>query len=145
MSRSDSSPEQAAGAEELRARLYLMLEAFEREEPSKTWLEIRELVDRSSRLSVLRSLLRDLRGAVAALSPSGRRTLETALQEQFGPDSEWQRELAIVERVRARGRIRSEREYRAVQAYQDSIAGDRARQDEFLALGAMLDDFSAAP
>ncbi len=67
------------------------------------------------------------------------------MRAKFGPDPDWERELTILKKVRARGRISTEREYQAVQAYQDSIAGDFARQDEFLALGAVLDEFSASP
>jgi hypothetical protein len=44
--------------------------------------------------------------------------------------------------VQKRGRIRSEREYRIVQAYLDSHLGDDA---EDIALGALLDEFMAAP
>ncbi len=128
----------------LRERALLMLAAFEREEPGPTWARFRELVEQSSRLSVLRTMLRECRGMMAAMSPDGRRTLERVLRDRFGADPEWDRELATVAKVRARGRIQSEREYRSVQAYQDAIAAELDRQDEFLALGALLDDFSAA-
>ncbi|HEY7236306.1 MAG TPA: hypothetical protein VH539_19250 [Gemmatimonadaceae bacterium] len=121
-----------------------MLAAFEREEPSPTWARFRELVETSTRVSDLRTLLRECRGMLGAMSSPGRRALELDLRNRFGPDQEWERDLAVVAKVRARGRIRSEREYRSVQAYQDSIAGDAGRQDEFLALGGLLDDFSAA-
>lgn len=56
-----------------------------------------------------------------------------------------ERDQALIAKVRARGTIRSEREYRAVQAYQDAIAGEPEREDEFLALGTLLNRFSAEP
>jgi len=128
----------------LRERTLLMLVAFEREEPGPTWAKFRELVETSSRLSDLRTMLRECRGMMAAMSPAGRCALESVLRDRFGADPEWDRDLAIVAKVRARGRIRSEREFRSVQAYQDAIAAELERQDEFLALGALLDDFSAS-
>jgi hypothetical protein len=137
----DTSEETAA----LRERALFMLAAFERDEPGPTWAQLREIVEGARRLSDLRTLLREFRAMTGAMSPAGRRELDRGLRERFGADPEWQRDLAVVAKVRARGRIRSEREYRSVQAYQDSIAGDLERQEEFLALGALLDEFSAAP
>jgi hypothetical protein len=134
----------AEEAAALRERVLLMLAAFEREESSPTWPQLRKVVEASTRLSDLRTVLRECRGMMGAMSPAARRTLERDLRNRFGADSEWQRDVAIVAKVRARGRIRSEREYRTVQAYQDSIAGDLEHQDEFLTLGALLDEFSAA-
>ena len=129
----------------LRERALLMLAAFEREEPSATWSQFRGLVEKATRASDLRSLLREFRAITGAMSESRRRALERALRDRFGPDDDWERHLAVVARMRVRGRIRSEREYRSVQAYQDSIANTVALQDDFLALGALLDDFTAAP
>ena len=140
-SRRPNSEEAAA----LRERALVMLAAFEREEAGPSWTQFREILEGATRLSALRTIVRECRGMMGAMSPSGRRTLERELHDRFGPDPEWERNHAIVAKVRARGRIQSEREYRAVQAYQDAIAGDLERQDEFLALGAVLDDFSAAP
>jgi hypothetical protein len=129
----------------LRERALLMLAAVEREEPSVGWAKFRELIEGSTRLSDLRTILRDCRGMMAAMSPEGCRALERELRDRFDTDPEWERDLAMVAKVRARGRIQSEREYRSMQAYQDSIAADLERQDEFLAIGALLDSFSAAP
>ncbi len=122
----------------------MMLDAFEREEPGSTWGKFRMLVNDAQRVSDLRALLRECRGMMGAMSPAGRRALDQDLRERFGTDAQWERDLAVVQKVRARRRIRSEHEYRSVQAYQDSIAGDANRHDEFLALGALLDTFSAA-
>jgi hypothetical protein len=146
MSERGRPPRGASGEEAatLRERALLMLAAFEREEPSPTWAKFREFVEASTRLGELRMMLRECRGMMAAMSPDGRRVLERVLRERFGADPEWERELATVTKVRARGRIQSEREYRSVQAYQDAIAAELDLQEEFLALGALLDDFSTA-
>ena len=129
---------------ELRERVLVMVAAFEREEPSETWAKLRELAGRSSRLTDLRSLVRECRGMMGALTAPGRRALDNELRERFGADPHGERTMGIVDKVRARGRIRSESEYRSVQAYQDSIASDSEREDEFLSLGHLLDSFSAA-
>lgn len=50
---------------------------------------------------------------------------------------------SIVEKVRRVGRIKSEREYRIVPAYQDSMAADPGNEDEYSTLGALLDEFIA--
>lgn len=123
-----------------------MLAAFEREEPGPTWAHFfRAVLECTNRLGDLRVLLRELRAMTGAMSPEGRRGRQRALRQRFGPDRDEGRELVTVEKVRARGRIRSEREYRSVEAYADSIAGERARHDEYLALGALLNAFTAAP
>ena len=121
-----------------------MLDAFQKEQPNPTWSTLRELVEHTNRLSDLRSILRDFRGAAAGLSSAGRAKLQQGLLERFGPDANWERDRDLVTRVRARGRINSEREYRAVQGYADAIAGDPATEAEFLALGALLDAYAAA-
>jgi hypothetical protein len=121
-----------------------MLDAFDAAEPSPTWAEFRKLVERAG-LADLRSIVRQLRGAAAGLTLQARAQLERELLARFGPDENWQRDRELVAKVRARGRIQSEREYRAVQGYADAIAGDPANEADFLALGALLDDFSAAP
>jgi hypothetical protein len=143
--RGSSAKARAEQVAELRERARLMLAAFEREEPSPRWAPFREAVERASRLGDLRTLVRECRAMTGAMSPAGRRELDQALRERFGADPEWDRDLTIVAKVRGRGQIRSEAEYRPVQAYQDSIAGDLERHNEFLALGALLDEFSAAP
>jgi len=120
-----------------------MLAAFEREEQSGTWAKFRELLQRSTRVSDLRMLLRELRAMTGAMSTTGRQALLAELEQRFGPDSDYEADLAVVSRVRNRGRIKSEREYRAVQSFADSIAGDPQRDGEFLALGALLDRFMA--
>jgi hypothetical protein len=128
----------------LRGRALFMLDAFDAAEPSPTWAEFRRLVERAG-LSDVRSMIRDLRGAAAGLTPQARAQLERELLDRFGPDEGWHRDRELVVKVRARGHIKSEREYRVVQGYADAIAGDPANEAEFLALGALLDNFSAAP
>jgi hypothetical protein len=103
------------------------------------------VVEGAKRLGDLRSINRDLRGAMAGLSRSGRAQLERDLLERLGPDLDYERDRQVVAKVRARGRIRSEREYRVVQGYADSIAGKPGTEDEFLALGALLDEYMTAP
>ena len=137
----DKSGEKA----ELRQRALLILATFDREEPSPDWAELRRVVERTTTLSGLRSIVRDLRSAMGAMPAVSRIALEKDLARQFGPDAGAAKDAAVVDRVRLRGRIGSEREYRSVQAYADAIAGDQSRQDEFLALGALLDDYMAAP
>ena len=129
----------------LRDRALLIVTTFEREEPSPTWAQLRELVERAKRLSDLRSINQDLRGAMQGLSRSSRQELDRALGKRFGPDREQERDRQAVAKIRTRGRIRSEREYRVVQGYADSIGADPGAQDEFLALGALLDEYMAAP
>src|SRR5215467_14046066 len=106
--------------EELRARGLVMLAAFQHEEPSDTWAKCRDVLQQSTRLSDLRTLARELRAATGAMSPRGRQSLLRELSERFGPDPEYEADLAVVKRVRRRGRVNSEREYRSVQAYADS-------------------------
>ena len=107
--------------------------------------QLRHVLEGTSSIRDLRALLRDFRGMRAGLSAGGRRALDQVLEQRFGPDTDEARAAAVVEGVRKRGRIRSEREYRIVQAYADSIGADPAAQAEFVALGALLDAYSAAP
>ena len=130
---------------QLRERALVMLAAFERQDPGPTWDQFRQLVQNSRRLTDLRTVLRELRGTMGAMSPVSRADLARELEQRFGPDAESVGDVGIVERVRRRGRIRSESEYRSVQSYADSIAGDASRDIEFLSLGALLDEYMAAP
>jgi hypothetical protein len=130
-------------ADELRERATMMLAAFVRAEPTATWSQMNEIVARAKGVNALRAIVRELRGAAAGLSRAARAELERALRDRFGADKSWERDRQLVARVRARGQIRSEREYRVVQSYADAIAADD--QAEFLALGALLDDYMAAP
>lgn len=82
---------------------------------------------------------------MAALDADKLRELRQTLVEQTGPDQEYERDRTTAEKARARGRIRTEREYRAVHAYADSIAGDHERRSEFDALGALLDEYASRP
>lgn len=82
---------------------------------------------------------------MAGLSAGDRHELIRALHDRFGPDSDSERDRRAAERVLARGLIESERKYRVVQGYADSIAGDRDEEDKFLALGKLLDDFMTSP
>ena len=129
----------------LRERAYLILDAFQQAEPGPTWARFRDAVQRATRVSELRTLYRELRGAMAGLEPSARDQLQRRLVERFGPDGQYDEDKAAAERARSRGRIRSEREYRAVQAYVDSIASDVGARDESDALGALLDDYASRP
>ena len=123
----------------MRERAHMMLAAFERAEPSPLWSQFRVIVDQAKALGALTDIVRDLRGASAGLLPDARAELERQLRERLGPDEEWERDRRLVEKVRHRGKIRSEREYRLVQAFADSIAAEDQR--EYLALGALLDEF----
>ena len=132
---------------ELRVRAGLMLDAFERDQPGSRIGQLRQVVDGARSLSAMRAILRELRAAAITLSPAGRQQLEHDLSSRFGPGqtADKEGEQAIVVTVRRRGAIRSEREYRAVQAYADALSTDPNAEAEFLALGALLDEYSAAP
>ena len=142
------NPGSAAAAAELRQRLEMMLDAFERAEPASTessamW---RVLLDKSTSLTALKALARELRGRSGALRPAARRDLDHALRARFGPDPESARDALVVAAVCQRGRIRSDREYRVVAAYADSLARDAtdaAVEAEYVQLGALLDAFMA--
>jgi len=141
------TPEQQAELAALHGRCMLMLDAFARAEPDAGgFAALRATVDRvtaSRSLSRMRALLRELRGMQAALPPDSQRELARDLATRFGPDGVAGRDAALVRRVRARGHVSSEREYRVVGAYADAIAGDTHSQDEFLALGVLLDEYMA--
>lgn len=126
MARSITS-EQEAELAALHGRCMRMLDAFARAEPdSGVFADIRATIDRvaaSRSLSGMRAMLRELRGMQAPLPVGAQRDLAA----RFGPDEAAERDAAVVARVRARGRIRSEREYRVVCAYADAIAGDPRR------------------
>ena len=140
------SPKQPSREEvDLRARATLMLTAFEHAEPGPWVTEFHDILERTRGITRLRALLREFRSMAAGLPAAGRTELACALEAQFGPDPEFECDRRVVAQVRTRGRIRSEREYRAVQGYADAIAADQDAQEEYLALGALLDAYMAAP
>jgi hypothetical protein len=143
------TPEQQAELAALHGRCTLMLDAFARAEPDAGgFAELRATVDRvaaSRSLSGMRAVLRELLAMQAGLPLDTQRELGRNLAARLGPNVVAERDAAKVARVRARGCIRSEREYRVVCAYADAIAGDPHAQAEFLALGALLDGYMAAP
>jgi hypothetical protein len=123
----------------------MTLTAFQRDDPSFNPQPLIAIVEAADRLSELRAISRELRAMSAAMSPSGRATLRRQLHEQFGSDLEAERDRKVVDRVRRRGRIRSEREYRVVESFADSLDTNLGAESEFLALGALLDAYMAAP
>ena len=149
MALADSSAAEAKreALDELRGRALLMLDAFERDQPGSGVGQLRQVVAGARSLSAMRTILRELRAAASTLSPAGRQQLDYDLRARFGPGltAEEEREQAIVATVRRRGSIRSEREYRVVQAYADRVSADPNAAAEFSALGALLDEYSAAP
>jgi hypothetical protein len=90
-------------------------------------------------------IYRETRSFLGAMSPATREKLERELRERFGPDAEQLRDGEVVAEVRSFGRIRSEREYRVVQAYLDSLPANPDDEFEAAALGELLDEFMAAP
>jgi hypothetical protein len=142
------TPEQQAELAMLHGHCTLMLDAFARAEPNAGgFAALRATVDRvAAGRSVpgMRAVLRELRGMQAGLPLGTQCELARDLTAHFGPDAVAERDTVVVTQVRARGRIRSEREYRVVCAYADAIAGDPDAQDEYLALGALLDGYMAA-
>lgn len=130
---------------QLFVRCRLMLDAIERAEASSVWTDLRSAVDANAgRLGALRILERELRTIVALLPAEVQREVEHGLAE-LGVDVsvEQVREAAAVSRVRKCGRIRSEAEYRLVQAYADRLGALPSAQEEHLALGVLLDSFMA--
>jgi len=145
----DSSAAQAKreALAELRARALLMLDAFERDQPGSGAGQLRQVIENARNLGALRTILRELRAAANTLSPAARQQLDHELSAGFGPgvNAEEEREQAVVTTVRRRGAIRSEQEYRVVQAYVDRLSADPTAGAEFLALATLLDEYSAAP
>ena len=141
-----TSDPKAAEKSQLLTRWRLTLDAVERAEPHGTsWGELRAVGERSANnLRALRDLAREAAVMASMLPPSIRAELNAALAAA-GIDvaSEQVAEAAAVAKIRTRGRIRSEAEYRRVQSYADQIGPDESRQDEFLALGALLDEFAS--
>ena len=132
----------AAEKGQLLLRCRLTLDALERAEPSPTWAQFRALADASAeRLTDLRMLVAELKPLSALLPGEVRRELARELAAH-GIDmaSERQRDAAEVAAIRARGRIRSEAEYRRVQAYADTLINPE-EESEYLDLGALLDEF----
>jgi hypothetical protein len=125
--------------DDLRARAALMLDAFNRAEPSTSWNRFREVVATAKSVSTLRAIIQELRGASAGLLPTDRAALRKELLERFGPDEEFERDRQLVQKIKQRGKIQSEREYRILQSFADTIAADDPT--EYLALGALLDEF----
>jgi len=123
-----------------------MVDAFERDQPRSRVGQLRQVIEGARSLSAMRTILRELRAAASTLSPAGRQQLDHELSARFGPGltAAEEREQAIVATVRRRGSIRSEREYRVVQAYADGLSADPDANAEFLALGALLDEYSGA-
>ena len=132
---------------ELRVRAFLMLDAFERDQPGSGVGQLRQVVEGARSVSAMQSILRELRAAASTLSPTGRQHLDRELGKRLGPElsAEEEREQAVVAAVQRRGSIRSEREYRIVQAHADAISASHAAQAEVVALGRLLDEYSAAP
>src|SRR3982751_1205214 len=122
-----------------------MLDVLEQAESSPTLARFRAATEQATRLSDLRTINRELRGAMAGLDRTALAQLRKRLLEQFGPDVDHEKDKAAADKARQHGRIRSEREYRAVQAYADSIAADFVARDEFDTLSALLDDYASRP
>ena len=125
-------------------RCRLTLDALERAEPSPSWPQVRAIVEESAgRLRDLRTLAQELRATAAGLPATVRAELRRTL-DQHGIDvaADRTREAGSVAAIRARGRIRSEAEYRRVQAYADTLVQPED-EAEYAALGALLDAFMA--
>jgi hypothetical protein len=106
---------------------------------------MRLVVESTTKLSDLRVIYRETRSFLGAMSPATREQLERELRERFGPDAEQLGDGEVVAKARSIGRIGSESEYRVVQAYLDSLPANPDDESEAAALGALLDEFMAAP
>ena len=132
------SPGDTASAEEiveLRGRALLILSAIEREEPGAQWASLRSVVENAAGVTDLRTVHREVRTLLAALSLSARERLERDLAQRFGPDVHLERDKQVVAEVRSTGRVRTEREYRIVQAYLDALPPSASDRD---VLGPLL-------
>jgi hypothetical protein len=129
---------------QLLTRCRLTLDAIERAESSPVWAQFRATVEASaSRLGDLRSIVRELLPIVAILPADIRADLARQLSSH-GVDlaQERKQQADAVAKIRERGRIRSEAEYRRVQAYADALTRPED-EAEFITLGALLDTFMA--
>ena len=119
-----------------------MLDAIEGAEPGALWAELRTVLESvANRVVPLRQLTQELTTMAALLPQPAQRELDQAVANA-GIDLTAERaaEQAAVAKVQARGRIRSEAEYRRVQAYADKLSASNA-ETEFLLLGALLDEY----
>jgi hypothetical protein len=145
MSQNPKGHSKSTEPELLRQRALAILGAFEDAEPGVVTPGLRAKVEGARTLSELRTLNRELRGVMGALPENTLRQLRRDLTDRFGEDESESRDRETVQKVRTRGRIRSEREYRVVQAYADSIASDAEARRDLSVLEALLADFMAAP
>jgi hypothetical protein len=105
-------------------------------------------VEKATTVTALKVWLREFRGmagGLAAFDPNAKRALHQLLLDRCGPDPEVDRDAEAVRAVLARGKIRSEREYVALQAFADTLPrspDDLETESEFYRLGAMLDAYS---
>jgi hypothetical protein len=132
----------------LRDRFLLILETCEREEPGPSWAPLRAIVTdlaERGKLRDLQTLGRELQGMLAGLTPQARACLDSELRLRFGEDADVRADAEAVDRIRARGAIHSEREYRLVHAYADALGHHPAAREEHIALGKLLDAYNAAP
>jgi len=146
--RASLSPEQETELAGLRERCVALLQALERAGCATSTIaaQMQELIERIAEkrsLRAMRDMLRELRAWQGAMPPEIRVQVDAELRARFGPDADAQRDEVVVEKVRARGRIRTEREYRIVSAYADSLSGDPKNEEEYLRLGRLLDAFMA--
>jgi hypothetical protein len=123
----------------------LILATAERDAPSAFWGQMRVLVESTTKLGDLRVIYREARSFLGAMAPATREQLERELRERFGSDAERIRDGEVVAKVRSIGRIRSESEYRVVQAYLDSLPANPDDESEAASLGELLEEFMAAP
>jgi hypothetical protein len=107
---------------------------------------LRAIVEKARSVTALKAIAREFRGMTEALPVDARRALERALVNRFDADPEAARDAAVAAKVLARGRILSEREYRAVETHGACLPrdpSDAAAEAEYLRLGALLDAFMA--
>jgi hypothetical protein len=134
----------AAEKAQLLTRWRLTIDAVERAEPGHAGCaELRAIGEaNANRLGALRELGREASVMAAMLPAPIRAELETALAAAgIDVTGEHAAEAADVAAIRARGHIRTEAEYRRVQAYANRIGVDPRAQAEFLTLGQLLDEF----
>jgi hypothetical protein len=73
--RSSGGSTRATEIAELRGRSLLILEAIERAEPGPLWVSLRQTIENAARVTDLRTIYREVRGLLAAMSPATRELL----------------------------------------------------------------------
>jgi hypothetical protein len=94
-------------------------------------------------LRQMRGITRDMNEWARELTTTHMAELNGQLRERFGEDldSQTARDIAMIDRIRNRGAIRTKREYRLVRERAEEIWDDDDKKEEMEALNKLLADF----